>query len=156
LKIQQDAAVFKSHWDAEKKLFVTRIHGLFDQSAVDNWQQELIDQSKQIPAETQFKLLLDERGYTYLDKSVHKIKRDVVPQFLAIYGFYLSILPEAEVLWLKKHIAIDEKHRHCSKIAMVHLNQTAMADLQTNYGNESEFYGSDLKEAMKWLSQPSG
>ena len=146
-------AKYDVQWNAQEKLLSIRIQGQFTQQDVKNWQQQLYVCAEAIPTASEFKLLLDERGYDYVSTAVHHAKRDVLPKFLARYQMILSVLPVAEQNLLVSETELNTNNIRCCAMAMCHHNVEAMQQLQQQYGTEQQGYFGNIEEARAWISK---
>ena len=140
-----------SKWDQEKEFFYTRISGLVGFNDVKTWEAEMLKESQKIPQNTQFKFLVDERDYQFKNIEVHKFKRDIMPKFLASFGFKLSVLSAEDIKALDETVVINNKNIQCIAIVMVHHDKEKMQALQDEFGQENEKYLSNVETAEGWL-----
>ena len=141
----------EAHWDQDSSIFFTRISGLVGYTELKQWEELLINESQKIPANSEFKFFVDESGYQFNDQNVHKAKKDIMPKFLAHYGFMLSVLPTVEITRLRKEIKLNDKGIHCIAICMNHHDEEKMAEIQQTYGKENEKYFSNFQRAEQWV-----
>ncbi len=140
---------YSAKWDETKKLLYTRFTGLMEFEDIENWRKLVLNEAKKIKPGTYFKFYVDESGYEYANLDVHAYKRKFLPEFLASYGFYLSILPSEEIVRLKNSVSLNKSH--CAFMAMNHHNSEVMSSLDEKFGNDSERYFSDSHEAQAWI-----
>lgn len=140
-----------SKWDQKNKLFYTRISGLIGFDEVNKWEAGMLKESQNIPSDTQFKFLVDEQNYQFKDIEVHKFKRDVMPKFLATFGFKLSVLSEEDKKILDESVTTNDKNIRCIAVAMVHHDKEKMQAIDHEFGQENEKYLSNMETAKNWL-----
>jgi len=140
-----------SKWNQENALFYTRISGLVGFAEVKKWETEMLKESQSIPKDTQFKFLVDERNYEFKDMEVHKFKRDVMPKFLAAFGFKLSVLSAEDKKVLDETVTINDKNIQCIAVVMVHHDEEKMQAIDDEFGQNNEKYLSNIETAENWL-----
>jgi len=140
---------FSAEWDDVKKLLYTRFTGLMNYEDIDRWKLLLQSEALKIQPGTAFKFYIDESGYEYVNSDVHTYKRNILPEFLASYGFYLSLLPAEDIERLKKVVSLNNSR--CVFMAMNHHNSEVMYSLDEQFGNDSEQYFSNPDDAKKWI-----
>ena len=140
-----------SKWNSEDQIFYTRISGFIGYDELKIWEREMRQESQKIPENTHFKFLVDEQHYEFENIEVHKVKRNIMPKFLAEFGFTLSVLSAEEKIELDKIISINTKNIQCIAVAMVHHDEIKMKSLQDEFGQSNEKYLSNLGLANNWL-----
>lgn len=145
--------IIESSWDNDRKLFFTQISGMISFNDVKTWKEDMNQESKNIPPDTEFTFLVDERQYEFENMDVHKCKRDVIPEFLARYGIILSALPEEDKKALMENTELNTKNIRCVAMAMVHHDVDKMLELDKAYGTDQQKYLSDMNAATKFLDK---
>lgn len=139
-----------SEWKPVDKLLITRLSGELNKEDIVAWEKSLSDAAKKIPANSEFKLLINLFGFKAANFEVHKEFRNIIPLFLAEYGYrigYLDMFPEATIK-LKNNRSIQ-----CVAMANVHQDETKMKDYQVKFSNAHEQYFVDDKEALMWIQK---
>ncbi len=144
---------FLAEWDEAKKLLYTRLTGLMNYDDIDQWKLLVQSEASKIRPGTMFKFYIDESGYEYVNADVHVYKRNFLPEFLASYGFYLSLLPAEEIERLKNAFSLNASPNssRCIAMAMNHHNSEVMSSLDEQFGNETEHYFSNSNDAKEWI-----
>lgn len=153
MKVKQMKAekVIYSHWNEQKKLIITRIAGEVDRNDIEKWTMSLLSSLKQVPTQSEFKILIDLFGFRALDLEVHKKFRTVIPLTLARYGWkvgYVALFDEGTSLSLSTEDGIK-----CVAAAHVHQDETKMEKYQSLFGTDKEAFFTDPLIAERWLEQ---
>jgi hypothetical protein len=129
-------------------LVITRLTGLLNFEDIQNWKLSLEEALIQVPDNSSFRILVNQHGFKAENFEVHKVYRNIMPLFLASYGYrigYLDMFPEATVE-LKNTRGIK-----CIAIAIVHHDESKMKDYQQKFSSEKEQYFTAPDQAEYWI-----
>lgn len=142
---------YTAEWCEQKKLFTIRLSGIMDFQQIDQWKSVVLHEADKIESGTLFRVFIDESGYEAVNDDVHQYKRQFLPEFLASYGYYLSLLPAEEKQRLQNKIVINKSR--CTHMVMNHHKTDVMNALDEQFGSDKERYSSDRKLALEWLEK---
>lgn len=146
-----DSAVI-TEWDENKKSLITRFSGKPTITDVHQWRDELYNATQLLPDNTNFKMLIDLRGYTVdlVEKEIHFVQREVIPTFLSLHNFkvgYLALF-EAEVA-----VKAGERNVNCVAVAHIHHECHKMEAYDQKFGRNNDRYFCDGEAAEQWLDE---
>ena len=142
---------YTAEWDKQKKRFTIRLSGVMGFQQIDQWKSIVLNEADKIEADTLFHVFIDETGYEAVNDEVHHYKRQFLPEFLASYGYYLSLLPAEEIQRLRSTITVNKSR--CVSMAMNHHKADVMKALDEQFGKNNERYFSDRELALEWLEK---
>ncbi len=149
--METQTIITESKWIPEKKLLITHISGDVDVADIERWEESLKSAFKQIPADTQFKILVNLHGFTAINLEAHKRFRTIIPLNLARFnwkaGYVNLFAEEAKDLLLE-----SERGIQCVAAAHVHQDATKMERYEANFSHEKEHYFTDPNQALSWIS----
>jgi DNA-binding transcriptional ArsR family regulator len=141
---------YATAWRAESRLLITELAGQVTLETVNAWQEELLETSERIPAGSTFTMLVDLRGYEMgeVERSVHRVMREVIPRLLAAFGFrpgYLDLFEPSQ------EIAVTRQQATCVAVAHVHHDADKMAGYNERLARSNERWFTDRAEAERWI-----
>lgn len=140
--------IINSFWQPAEQLVTTRLSGLLDTADIQYWENTLIGTIKQVPDNTDVKMLVDLHGFKAENFEVHKQYRNIIPLLLARHGYrigYLDMFPEATIT------LSTEQGIRVVAMANVHQDETKMKDYQEKFSNPFEQYFTDSAAALAWI-----
>jgi hypothetical protein len=141
-------------WRAQARILATRLTGPVYLEDVNRWREELYEMSARIPAASQFKMLVDLRGYEVdrIAREVHQVQREVIPRFLAGYKFRVAFLDLFEV----GELNVPERNAVCVAVAHVHHDCNKMELYDQSLGRPHEHFFCHIADAETWLAEAEG
>jgi len=140
--------IINSFWQPAEQLVTTRLSGLLDTADIQYWENTLIETMKQVPDNTDVKMLVDLHGFKAANFEVHKQYRNIIPLLLARHGYrigYLDMFPEATIA------LSTERGIRAVAMANVHQDETKMKDYQEKFSKPFEQYFTDSTAALAWI-----
>jgi hypothetical protein len=118
---------------------------------VVSWRAGLYAAAASIPRLASFKLLVDLRGYEVatMDPAVHKVQREVIPNFLSSYHFRTGFI---EFFGVKGEVVRNHEDIHCLAVAHIHHEGPKLDLYRKTLSREEESFFSSLPEAEAWIS----
>jgi len=142
---------FKTEWRDCARILATWLSGPVDLGDVNRWRDDLYDISTHIPAASQFKMLVDLRGYDVdqIAREVHQVQREIIPRFLAGYKFRVALLDLFEV----GELSVPERNAVCTAVAHVHHDCNKMELYDQSLGRPYEYFFCHIADAETWLAK---
>lgn len=140
--------IITSFWQPAEQMVTTRLSGLLDTADIQYWENTLIETMKQVPDNTDVKMLVDLHGFKAENFEVHKQYRNIIPLLLARHGYrigYLDMFPEATIT------LSTERGIRAVAMANVHQDETKMKDYQEKFSKLFEQYFTDSTAALAWI-----
>jgi hypothetical protein len=127
----------------------SQVSGVLTHAEVDAWRQALAQAAAALPAETEFRALMDIHRYEVADqeRAVHAQMREVIPLFLAHRGFVVGFwrLYEASP-------PAPLPGARCRAVAHVHHDSDKMARYNELLATPTEHFFDDRAAALAWLA----
>ena len=138
-------------WIEEKRLLTTRVTGVLTKSDVQSWRDLLHMTGRRIASDTDFRMMIDIRGYevSEQDREVHMRMREVTPLFLAGHGFTVGFFR----LYDEKPPSPEASLARCIAVAHVHHDAAKMERYNELLSTPVERFFVDAEEADRWLSK---
>lgn len=141
--------VIETTWNAKTRILNTQLKGRVSEKDAAAWELSLDHALKLIPANTEFKILLDLEGFEPENIQAHKAMRNIIPFILARHGLrpaFVDLFDEKPELPIKITNGI-----RCTAFANVHHDRNKMADYRKRIGQKNQQFFTDSIKAQDWL-----
>jgi hypothetical protein len=141
--------MFTSRWNPKSQVLRTDLTGTATVADVRSWQEGLAQQVERIPDGSEFRLLLNLRGYDPADLDAHKAMRVVVPTLLIRHGMrpaFVDLVPNPPEIALSV-----ERGIRCIAFANVHHDEHKMREYAERISKPEQRFFTDLELAQNWL-----
>ncbi|MFS4460428.1 hypothetical protein [Bdellovibrio sp. HCB2-146] len=136
-------------YDPTTNLLTTTYKGPLTAEDAKTWESQLTEATEKIPANTDFKLLLDIHSFEPINIDAHKAMRNIIPMLLANHGLrpaFIDLFDEKPELPIK-----IENGKRCVAFANVHHEENKMADYQRRIGKPNQHFFTDYEKAKAWI-----
>lgn len=139
-----------SFYNANAKTLVTHLNGNVGADDVENWINSYHEALNQIPADTDFKVIVDLNGFKAENIETHKKMRTIIPASLAKYGHMVGYVKLFHAEGIPTSVTDGKR---CIAAAHVHHDETKIGLYQSAYASSNELFTINYSEAEEWISR---